>query len=204
MKIAIDPGHGQDNTSPGAYDPGAVVKGPGTFEEATIALDYALALNRILAGRGHMTYLTRAARKDSAPLFERAKRCNEWGANILVSLHLNAYERSMASGMEIEYRDEQDKSLADFLLPPLLAVTGFKDHGNDQRTNLSILKFNGPAVLIELGFLTNPGDREWLIFPENRERLCQKLAQSLELWWVQCPRCLGLGYIREVVAGEGA
>ena len=68
------------------------------------------------------------------------------------------------------FRDElKDKPLADRLQKRLLQITGFADHVNDKRTDLTVLKFTpGPAVLMELGFISNDGDRSFLIGSRGR------------------------------------
>lgn len=62
----------------------------------------------------------------------------------------------------------------------LLNVTGFNNLGNDQRLDLAVLKFKpGPAVLIELGFISNDNDRNFLIQGTNRDAICKGLFDVL-------------------------
>ena len=93
MKICIDAGHG-------GSDSGAVgVKGR---LEKSDNLEFALTLEVELRSRGHKTLLTRMG--DVYPsLDERVKKANEWGADVFVSLHRNAFDDSGANGGEVLY-----------------------------------------------------------------------------------------------------
>ncbi|MBF2096777.1 MAG: N-acetylmuramoyl-L-alanine amidase, partial [Gloeomargaritaceae cyanobacterium C42_A2020_066] len=39
-----------------------------------------------------------------------------------------------------------------------------------------------PAVLLELGFMINPQEFEWITDPQAQTQLAQTLAQGLEQW----------------------
>jgi N-acetylmuramoyl-L-alanine amidase len=182
MKIAIDPGHGMGNRRAGVFDPGATRRvGTETFAEADIVLRYGHTLRALLEDRGISVFMTRTSSADSASVSRRARRASEAGCTHYVSLHLNAAESSQAHGVEVLFRNEiKDKALADRLQERLLQITGFNDHGNDQRTDLAVLRFTpGPAVLIELGFISNDGDRSFLIQGANRDAICQGIFEVL-------------------------
>jgi N-acetylmuramoyl-L-alanine amidase len=55
------------------------------------------------------------------------------------------------------------------------------DCGTAERSDAPVLRrFNaGPAVLLELGFLTNSGDLAALLDEERRPRACRRLALVL-------------------------
>jgi N-acetylmuramoyl-L-alanine amidase len=180
MKIAIDPGHGQDNATNGLYDSGAVGKLDGhKYEEATIALAYALKLRDKLEAGGHEVFMTRDDASDSAPVGRRAQRAKDAGCEMFISLHLNSFEKTSANGVEVEYRSTtKDMPLADALLAKLLAVTKLGDHHNDQRLDLAVLKFTaGPAVLIELGFITNEKDLRTLLDEKMQGKIVEAIAE---------------------------
>ena len=71
-----------------------------------------------------------------------------------------------------------DRVMGDLeLQKALLAVTGFKDRGVKQHDDLAVLKFQGPAALIELGFIANDANRETLLNPQKRNAICEAIAQ---------------------------
>jgi len=182
MKIAIDPGHGMGNRKTGVFDPGATKKvGTETFAEADIVLRYGHTLRKLLEDGGINVFMTRTSSADSASVGRRARRAAEAGCTHYVSLHLNSSESRQANGVEVLFRDElKDKPLADRLQKRLLQITGFADHVNDKRTDLAVLKFTpGPAVLMELGFISNDGDRSFLIQGANRDAICHGIFEVL-------------------------
>jgi N-acetylmuramoyl-L-alanine amidase len=167
-----------NNASPGVFDTGAVKKvGNDTFAEADIVLRYGLTLKKLFEDDAISVFMTRSSSADPAPVGGRATRAKNAGCTHFISLHLNSSGSSQASGVEVEFRDDQkDKLLADQIQRKLLQVTGFRDHGNDKRTDLAVLKFNaGPAVLIELGFISNDNDRNFLIQGSNRDAICRAI-----------------------------
>lgn len=182
MRVCIDPGHGYENKSATVYDPGAVVATPsGPVLEATVNLEVALMLERVLKAMGHETMLTRRDTTTSCPVKRRATFATNWGADVMISLHCNA-ATPRATGVEVQFRDREDQELADILLPRLMRALTLPSHENDQRDDLAVLWFKGPVVLIEMGFLTNDIDRAALLSPQKREAFCNAVAESLEVW----------------------
>jgi len=180
MKIAIDAGHGMGNARRGVFDPGATAKaGAQDFTEADIVLRYALALGKLCEQSRFEFFMTRGSSTEPAPVGGRAARAGAAGCTHFVSIHLNSSAKPRANDLEVLYRDEKkDRPLAAALQQALLKVTGFRDRGNDRRTDLAVLKFEqGPAALIELGFISNRGDREFLLAEGNRDRVCSAILQ---------------------------
>ncbi|HXJ62782.1 MAG TPA: peptidoglycan-binding protein, partial [Actinomycetota bacterium] len=97
-RIAIDPGHGPQ-------DPG--VLGPGGVAEADAAWELSVALAAELHRRGAVPRLLREPDEDP-PVSARAAAANEWGAEICVSVHLNAHTDQRAEGsMCLYFGNEQ-------------------------------------------------------------------------------------------------
>ncbi|MHB8066928.1 MAG: N-acetylmuramoyl-L-alanine amidase family protein [Desulfobaccales bacterium] len=177
MKIAIDPGHGMSNSKPGVYDPGATHTENGIiYEEAAINLQYGLALKDVFQVRGQDVFMTREDAVDHAPVGERALNAKNAGCKVFISLHVNDVDDDTANGLEVLYRDSDDKQLAQKLQDALLEVTGFRDREIQQRTDLAVLKFDGVAVLIETGFIANDENRNTLLNPQKRQAICEKIA----------------------------
>ena len=88
-RIVIDPGHG-------GHDPGAQ---PGLLSEADIVLDVAQRLEKILLKQNLDVVLTR--RTDAfVPLEERTAIANREGADLFLSIHVNASANRSARGVE--------------------------------------------------------------------------------------------------------
>jgi N-acetylmuramoyl-L-alanine amidase len=55
-------------------------------------------------------------------------------------------------------------------------VTKIRDRKIKQRTDLAVLKFQGVAVLVELGFVANDGDRAKLLDAQVRQAVVRSVA----------------------------
>ena len=177
MKVAIDPGHGMSNKQFGVFDPGAThIENQVRHEEASITLKYGLTLRDVFRARQHEVFMTRDDNEDHAPVGRRAANAKAAGAEVFVSIHLNDAEVDSANGVEVLFKGNDDKPLAQKLQTRLVEVTGFKDREIQQRNNLAVLSFQGVAVLIELGFIANDQNRGVLLNPERRQAICEAIA----------------------------
>ena len=102
LKVAVDPGHGGD-------DRGA--KGKRGLKEKEVALELAMALKDRLQEAGFEVILTREE-DVLIPVWDRAKIANEAGADLFISLHLNAAKARAAKGSEVFFLS-QDAGDAD-------------------------------------------------------------------------------------------
>jgi N-acetylmuramoyl-L-alanine amidase len=167
------------NRRAGAYDPGACAFGK---KEAEIAMDWVNELRVILQARGHKVVRTRINGSDPAPVGERAGIAEEYGCDIMLSIHCNAANGS-ANGTETFYRGEFNKELASKINAALCAALGTKSRGvktesASQHSRLAVMAFQ-PCFLIELGFIDNGGDLEKMIDPVRRLAACEAIAELL-------------------------
>ena len=177
--ICVDPGHGMSNSKNNVYDPGAVHTEAGVlYHEATIALRYGLTLKDILRARGVPVFMTRDDETDDAPVGQRATNARNAGCSIYISLHLNSSADGSdgPNGVEVLYRDDADSPLARRLRDAVLQASGLEKRSNKKRPDLAVLKFQGPAALIELGFIRNDKDRNTLLNPQKRLAICDAIA----------------------------
>lgn len=169
------------NRVPGKYDPGAVSNG---VAEADIALLVALTLKHVLTGAGIEVFLTRSDENQECPIGKRAKRAQIAGCTHFISLHCNAAITFLASGTETFYRDSRDEDFAELVQDAALRAWKFRDRGikhesKSQHSKLAIFDFNGPTALIEMGFISNPGNRKALLDREARIRFAFRLLEAI-------------------------
>ncbi len=89
----MDPGHGGDDTG---------AKGAKGLKEKDAVLQLAQALVEELEASGMDARLTREA-DVFVPLWDRARMANQGGADLFISLHLNAAEARQAKGSEVYF-----------------------------------------------------------------------------------------------------
>ena len=153
MKIFIDPGHG-------GTDPGAV--GNGVIEEY-VNLNVSLELARLLRNAGYSVMLYRTTSDENvlsdknADLRNRAAMANNWGADYFISIHTNSSERPAAQGVEAYvYRlGGTSQRLAQSIVDAVSDELGSVNRGVMQANFAVLRRTNMPAVLVELGYLTN-------------------------------------------------
>lgn len=164
----------------GRYDPGAV---SGCGEEATIVREIADGVEQAcdLSTPSILPFpecdpacLQKHAREGYTPashLDFKVKWANKTYKkfDLIVSLHMNAADNPSASGVEVFYsswagllRKKQARAAAAALAETLgIPNRGIKPSWKSQHPRLAILDdTDGPALLFELGFITNPVDVE--------------------------------------------
>lgn len=170
-KIGIDPGHG-------GHDPGAI--GPGGTYEKDLTLPVALKLADLLKANGFKTVLTRQT-DQYVSLNERTGILNNTNCDLAISIHCNG------SGMpEPDYvstfivaRGGKAETLAIFVQRHLVKATGWEDGGVRVGNFHMVRETDMPAVLPELGFITNPKQEQWLKEPENQYKLAKAIARGI-------------------------
>lgn len=193
MKLCIDPGHGFANRRPGVYDPGAMSFG---HAEADIALQWALTGKWVLTRGGIAVWLTRDDDSDPDPVGTRDDRAEAAGCTHFLSLHCNAADTGLIHGTETFYRDEADRKWAKFVQNAALAALGghdrgVKPEGDSQHNRLAVFDFDGPCALLELGFITNPMDRQQMLLRTNRVKFWQLVLAELTNAWKPKPTAAG-------------
>lgn len=174
LLVAVDAGHGQDNRSPGVYDPGCT---HNALEEADVALGWARELVSALNALNISTFETRPFEVSTAPVGKRATAAQAAGATHFISIHVNDADSAAAHGTETLYRD--DTAFAQKIHNAVMAGLQLTDRGLKQRTDLAVLTFSGQACLIELGFIKNAGDVARFTSPAVVKETCRLIAAAL-------------------------
>ena len=190
--VVIDAGHG-------GKDPGAVGKdeegneildedGEAVIKEKDINLAVAKMVYNNLKNKGISVMMTRKTDK-FLELNEIAEIANEAEATLFVSIHSNSVDGvPTANGTEVLYFDNEDKeeygistkTIAKTLLEYMLDVVDMHDRGVRERPGLAVLKWTEmPAVLVELGFVTNAEDQEKLIAPDWQADAAWGISQGI-------------------------
>ena len=160
IKIYIDQGHNPQNPNAGA-------EGNGLREQDLV---YAIGIELAALLEQNPNFEVRLSRptpqsqigsSNSESLRLRVADANRWGADYYISLHTNASSIPSANGIEaFAYASPSAAfSLGEDILDGLNAATGLQNRGMKVRTGLYVLrKTQMPAVLVELGFITNARD----------------------------------------------
>ena len=105
------------------------------------------------------------------------------GADLFVSIHMNSFENTSASGLHIFYSaaHEEIRPLAEAMQERIAAVTGAKTHAvKTVSESLFLMKSPPlPCILAECGFLSNPDEERLLRDEDYQSRIAWAVAVSL-------------------------
>jgi N-acetylmuramoyl-L-alanine amidase len=181
MKIALDAGHGMSNAKPGVFDTGADI--PGPLDEAGIALQWVLTLKHALTEAGIDVHLIRTGTTDPSPVGSRAREAQEAGCTHFLSVHCDSTPG--ATGTTTIYRPGSgDLAWAKLVHGCAVGALGLRDRGvkdesATKRKRLAVLSFDGPACLVELGFIDTPGDLARMVDRERRIDFARRLVERI-------------------------
>lgn len=179
MKIAVDAGHG-------GHDSGAV--GPTGLRESEAAFDIARFVRMGLDLDGHSTLLTRTA-DQFVSLEKRCEIANDWGADLFLSIHCNAFSNPAAHGYEVwtsigtTDADAYAERLFDSMgaaFPNLTGRADMTDGDSDKEAGFVVLVGTiMPAVLVETAFISNALEERWLRDTGWKMRMAGALVSAL-------------------------
>jgi len=169
--VVIDAGHGGD-------DPGAT-SCTGYYEK-TVNLSVARKTASLLRQRGLRVIMTREG-DEFIELEERAAIANRNNAKLFVSIHSNSTERSSARGFTIyEARSASRSSRqAAEAIARAMAKTGLDNTGVREADYKVLIYTEGPAVLVELGYLSNYQEAALLKDSSFQDRLAEAIAKGI-------------------------
>lgn len=161
IKIFIDQGHNPT----GYHNTGA--RGSGLIEE-NITFQVGLYLANLLENDPRFNILlsrptptTVLGTTNASSLAERVRLANEWPADYFISIHANANINPAINGAEIYVYSYYTQSywLAQHIMEELVRFTGLENNGIRINKSLYVLRrTNMPAILVEMGYLTNVAD----------------------------------------------
>ncbi len=172
--IAIDPGH-----------PPLGATGPTGLREADANLAVGLALRRLLEGAGARVVIVRTT--DTAiGLYERTTMAERAGAEVLVSIHNNAFPDGVNpfenNGTSTYYFQPRSVRLGFLVQDALVREMGLRNLGVG-RGDLALVRPTWmPAILTEGAFLMIPEQENALRTPAFQEAYARGVALGIEVW----------------------
>ena len=119
--------------------------------------------------------------KTDISLSERVKRCNNYNADLFVSIHHNAFSNATATGTEVYMHANgttEDKKLADLVAPKLAEKTGLKNRGS-KKAAFAVLTCKATAILVEGGFMTTKKDYEVITTDSGQQAYAEAVAECI-------------------------
>ncbi|MGI6553359.1 MAG: N-acetylmuramoyl-L-alanine amidase family protein [Bacillota bacterium] len=178
--IVLDAGHG-------GVDPGTHY---GELKEKDIVLDVVLRMRDYLEGQGLRVDLTRDSDVDLGGELKKGRHQRDLEARLqlikrgrlAVSIHCNSSTDKKQKGAVVFYQKDlaEGKKLAEAVLQEVGQFQFLNHSFPVARQNLFLLRRAGiPAVLVEMGFLSNPEDREKLQDENFRQQMAEAVSRGI-------------------------
>ena len=177
IKIVLDPGHGGKESG---------ASGPTGYLEKDVNLIISQLLRDELVKRGAKVVMTREDDRDVS-LGERQVIINTEEPAIAVSIHHNSLpdngDAEKTKGFGTFWYHPQSHSLAIFLQNYVVKKLGKPAYGVFWN-NLALTRpHTAPAVLLELGFMSNPYEFEEIVNPQAQKKMANTLADGITEWF---------------------
>ena len=190
--VYLDAGHG-------GYDPGASYFG---ISEKSLTLAIQSRVKAKLESEGYQVVTTRTS-DTYVDLTDRSRAVNASESDIFVSIHINASGSSAAQGIETYYyqpyaeypsrinatyhanptRLSMSDTLANAIQSSLINATGAQNQGVKRQTFAVLRETTAPAVLLELGFLSNPQEAARLNTSAYQETLANAIVAGIKSYY---------------------
>lgn len=177
MNIAVDAGHGGSNSGASGVNSGILEK------------DYTLRISKELEkqlkkGGTRSVFMTRTT-DTTLDMADRILMLREADPDLLVSIHLNSSARDTVEGTSTFYRYIGFRSLSQSILARMLELK-LKEFGNVGHFNFAL---SGPTeypnCLVEVAFLSNPGDEKRILDPKFQKNVAKKIIEGIRDWLKQ-------------------
>jgi N-acetylmuramoyl-L-alanine amidase len=160
------------------------------------------------------------------PLQDRPEFANNQGADLFLSIHVNAHKNPKVSGIETYYlalasdasasetaarenvgasysiqeldllvskilhesKSEESQRLAECVQSELIYTTGLVNRGVKHAPFVVLIGTKVPAILIEIGFLSNEIEAKQLITVEYQQKLAAAIVSGVEDYVANVPK----------------
>lgn len=166
--VVVDAGHG-------GKDQGASRSG---ILEKDLNLQMALKVRDALAAKGLTVKMTRS---DDVflPLATISNIANAAKPDVFVSIHHNASNSPAINGLETYYYTSHSIPLAQAVHAQLKSIGGIKDNGVRKAMFYVIHHTKAPAILCEMGYVSNPAELNRLANPAIQKQQAEAIAQGI-------------------------
>ena len=150
--------------------------------EKDITLATAQALQKRLQNLGATVIFCREG-DSSVSMNDRMALTNDQDADLFISLHCNSIgytqDANKPSGTEVYYFENIAKDFASMLSANVASATGRTNRGAKLSNYRVTLNTYAPAVLVEMGFLTNPAEYDQMTSKQGIYQTVNGISDSI-------------------------
>lgn len=174
LRIAIDAGHGGDNSGADGITSHVL--------EKDYTLKMAKQLEKTLKAAGVKNVFMTRTDDASLTMTDRNTMLLNYAPDLLVSIHLNSSGNASVKGTSTYYRYIGFRPLSKAILKQMLTL-GLDEYGNVGSFNFSL---SGPTqypnALVEVAFLSNKEDEKKILDPKFHKQVSQKIMKGIQDW----------------------
>lgn len=174
LRVAIDAGHGGDNTGTAGNISGR--------SEKSLTLEYSKALEKELKKSGVKNVFMTRQEDTSLSMQERVLMLREASPDLLVSIHFNSSSSDTINGTSTFYRYIGFRPLTQTILKRMKEL-GLNEFGNVGSFNFALSgPTDYPNVLVEVAFLSNKKDEKFILSKKSPANVAKKIRQGIKDW----------------------
>lgn len=203
--IVIDPGHqAKGDSTKEPLGPGSsVMKARVTsgtsgcvsgLDEYELNLQVSLLLRTELESRGYTVYMTRETHDVNISNKERAEYATAVGGDILVRIHANSSENSSVNGALcmapsdsnafVSALAPESQRLSQCIIDSYCQATGLRNRGVSITDDMSGINWSTiPVTIVEMGFMSNPGDDAKMADSSFQQTMVQGIADGIDAYF---------------------
>lgn len=172
--VVIDPGHG-------GGDHGAI---RGDISEKDITLDVSKRVRDLLEKKGYEVFMTREI-DETLSLQERVEISENLVPDMFVSIHVNSSNSDAPNGLETHYYKDNSLILAKTVHASMLNHVQANNRGLFKSKFYVINHTTAPAILLEIGFMSNPIERVQLITDFRKQATAKAIVEGIDDYFKQ-------------------
>ena len=174
LRVAIDAGHGGDNTGTAGNISGR--------SEKKLTLEYAMALEKELRKSGVKNIFMTRRKDTSLSMQERVLMLRQASPDLLISIHFNSSSADTVNGTSTFYRYIGFRPLTQTILKRMKEL-GLNEFGNVGSFNFALSgPTDYPNALVEVAFLSNKNDEKFILSKKSPANVAKKIRQGIKDW----------------------
>lgn len=173
-RVVIDAGHG-------GTDCGAIRNG---INEKDITLDVSKRVEALLKKQGYQVTMTRT-NDIYVSLADRVAISEANAPDIFVSIHVNSSTRPEITGIETHYYHQESLNLAQTVHSSIASTIKSNNRGLFKSKFYVINHTTAPAILIEIGFISNDNERAQLVSEKRKQDTAKAIVEGINNYFKQ-------------------
>ena len=173
-RVVIDAGHG-------GSDCGAIRNG---INEKDITLDVSKKVEALLKKQGYQVTMTRT-NDIYVSLADRVAISEKNAPDIFVSIHVNSSTRPEITGIETHYYHQESLNLAQTVHSSLASKIKSNNRGLFKSKFYVINHTTSPAILVEIGFISNDNERAQLVSEKRKQDTANAIVEGINNYFKQ-------------------